>query len=495
MNNSHGLNNEENMASGLREKTISGMLWNAMERFGSSLFLFISNLVLARLLSPNDFGAIAMLRVFISLSEAIVDAGFGNALIQKQDVDQRDCSTIFVWNICFAAILYALLFFSAPAIAGFYKISILKDVLRVQGLVVLLNSLVLVHIALLKKQLNFKKMAKISLLAIIFGTLAGIIAAFYGAGVWSLVLKLLLTAIVQVFCYYGIKCWTPSLTFDYFRFKSMFRFGGFIFVTRMLNTIYCNILSLIIGKCFNVATLGYYNQARKLEDIPRSTLASVVTNVTFSAFSQINNDIPRLREAASKCMRSMSFIAVPLTFGAIVVAKPLLVVLFTTKWIQSVSYFQVLCFGGIVMTPLELNAEILNAIGKSNIAFKIRLIQRLAGICLIAMGIRFGMEGLLAAYVIGHYLCFVFAGVYTGKYIGYGLLMQVKDLLPFVLVSIVSAVIAFIPLRVATSVDDFWMFLLQTLLFVTVYFGISLFLRFKEMSTYIEIIKRRIMKK
>ena len=147
------------------------------------------------------------------------------------------------------------------------------------------------------------------------------------------------------------------------------------------------------------------------------------------------------------------------------------------------------------MTPLELNAEILNAIGKSNIAFKIRLIQRLAGICLIAMGIRFGMEGLLAAYVIGPYLCFVFAGVYTGKYIGYGLLMQVKDLLPFVLVSIVSAVIAFIPLRVATSVDDFWMFLLQTLLFVTVYFGISLFLRFKEMSTYIEIIKRRIMKK
>lgn len=139
------------MASGLREKTISGMLWNAMERFGSSLFLFISNLVLARLLSPNDFGAIAMLMVFISLSEAIVDAGFGNALIQKQDVDQRDCSTIFVWNICFAAILYALLFFSAPAIAGFYKISILKDVLRVQGLVVLLNSLVLVHIALLKK--------------------------------------------------------------------------------------------------------------------------------------------------------------------------------------------------------------------------------------------------------------------------------------------------------------------------------------------------------
>lgn len=138
------------MASGLREKTISGMLWNAMERFGSSLFLFISNLVLARLLSPNDFGAIAMLMVFISLSEAIVDAGFGNALIQKQDVDQRDCSTIFVWNICFAAILYALLFFSAPAIAGFYKISILKDVLRVQGLVVLLNSLVLVHIALLK---------------------------------------------------------------------------------------------------------------------------------------------------------------------------------------------------------------------------------------------------------------------------------------------------------------------------------------------------------
>lgn len=471
------------------------MLWNAVERFGSSFFLFISNLVLARLLSPSDFGAVAMLMVFISLSEAIIDAGFSSALIQKQNVDQRDYSTIFVWNICFSVLLYALLFFTAPAIANFYEIVILKDILRVQGIVIILNSIILVHIAILKRQLNFKRITKINLPAIIIGTLAGIIVAFCGAGVWSLVLKILLTAIVQVFCYYKIKSWIPSFNFDYQRFKSMFRFGGFIFVNRIVNTLYHNILALIIGKCFSAYTLGNYNQARKLEDLPRSALSSVVNNVAFSAFSRINTDPHRLREAASKCMRNMSFIIIPLLLGAAVVAKPLFIILFTTKWIQAVPYFQLLCFAGIVLTPLELNTGILEATGRSKISLNIRLFQRMAGICLIVAGIRFGMEGLLTAYVIGQYLSFMLASVFSGKYTGYGLLKQIKDMLPFALVSIVSVAISLIPLKFATDIENFWLLLLQSLLFASSYFGISLLLGFKEMDTYIETFKRKVKKK
>lgn len=482
------------MPSELREKTISGMLWNALERFGSAFFLFLANLVLARLLSPDDFGAIAMLMVFISLSEAMVDGGFGSALIQKQSCTQRDYSTIFVWNIVFALILYGILFVSAPVIADFYNIEILKDILRLQGLVIPLNSLTLVHIAFLRKRLKFKKLTKVNLLAIIVGTIVGVVSAFYGAGVWSLVLKLLLTAVIQVICFYTMKSWTPSFIFDYSRFKSMFRFASFIFLNKMINTIYHNILSLIIGKCFNAATLGYYNQARKLEDIPRSTLSSIVNNVSFPVFSQINNDIPRLREAASKCMRNISFIAVPCMIGAMVVAKPLFIVLFTTKWFQAVPYFQLLCLGGLILTPLELNSELLNAIGRSGISLNIRIFQQCVSLVVLLLGIQFGMIGLLIAYVVGQYFGFVLAGIFSGRFIGYGLLRQIKDIYPFIGVSMIAVCFAVVPLRFIIDVDNFVLLLIQIILFIVAYVGVSIILKFREIDIYINIIREKIKK-
>lgn len=472
------------MASELREKTISGMLWNAAERFGSSFFLFIANLVLARLLNPDDFGAIAMLMVFISLSETIVDAGFGSALIQKQNTDQRDYSTIFIWNICFAILLYILLFFSAPGIANFYDISILKDVLRVQSLIIPLNSFILVHIALQRKQLHFRQITKINLTAIIIGTVAGIIAAFFGAGVWSLVLKLLLTAVIQVYLYYGQSHWIFSFIFDYSRFKSMFSYASFVFLNRLTNTLYHNILTLIIGKYFNTASIGYYNQARKLQDIPRSALSSIVTNVTFPVFSQINGEIPRLKIIVRKCMRNLSYIAVPLTFVSVIIAEPLFILLFTAKWIQAVPYFQILCLGGIVISPLELNSDLLNAMGKSKLTFNIRIFQLLAGICILAVGTKFGMKGLIIGYIASQYLSFVVTCFFTGKHIGYGLRNQVKDLLPFVSLSLIAGSIAIIPIWFIPTTHIIGQLLLRLVLFSGSYLTLSVIFKIKEVNTY-----------
>ncbi len=472
----------------LKERSISGMIWHAMERFGSSLFLFLANLILARLLSPDDFGAIAMLMVFISLSDTIVDAGFGSALVQKKDLERRDCSTIFVWNILFSLLLYVILFVAAPSIARFYDIEELRVVLRIQGLIVPINALALVHIALLKKQLNFKKIAKINLLAIVIGTLVGIMAAFYGAGIWSLVLKLLLTAIIQVVCYFSINCWQPSFAFDFSRFKTMFRFGGFILITRIINSVYHNALSLIIGKLFSSATLGYYNQARKLEDVPRSALSSVVNNVAFSAFSQISTDIPRLKNASSKCMRNMSFIAIPLMIWAIVVAKPLILILFTEKWTQSIIYFQILCIGGLAITPLELNTDILNSLGKSKTVFNIRLLQYVTSICFMLILGKLGMTGLLTAYIMGLSLSFIVAAQLTNKYIGYGLLKQIGDIMPFLLASIVAAIIAIILDVMNISLNRLSMLAFQSLIFGGIYWGIAMIFRFRELETYSELI-------
>ncbi len=466
-----------------------------MDRFGSSIFLFISNLVLARLLSPDDFGAIAMLMVFISLSEAIVDAGFSSALIQKKDADQIDCSTIFVWNIIFGIALYGILFFSAPAIASFYNIGILKDVLRIQGLVIPMNSLMLVHIALLKKNLNFKRIAKINLFAIVVGTLVGIGFAFYGAGVWSLVIKLLLTAAIQLICYYSVRSWSPSIRFEFKRFKSLFSFGAFIFLNTVVNTLYHNVLALVVGKFFSSSTLGYYNQARKLEDVPRSALSAVVSNVAFSALSQISSDIPRLKEAARKCLRNLAFLSVPMMILAIVAAEPLILLLFTEKWAQSIPYFQILCIGALILTPLELNAEVLNALGKSKTSLYIRIFQRTLGILIIVLSISFGMIGLLIAYVVGHYLSFIAATHFTGRNIGYGLLEQAKDLFPFVITSIVAAAVALLPLLMDIHFGHLALLTIQTVLFFIIYIVLSVCFRFKELDVYKETVTKFLRKK
>ena len=189
------------MTGKLKQKAISGVIWSAVEKFGSSAFMFIANLILARLLIPEDFGAVAMLMVFISISETIVNAGFCTALIQKKEIDKVDCSTVFVWNITFSSILYIILYAISPYIANFYNIEILKDVLRIQSIVIPVNSLSLVQLALFQKELEFKMIAKINLSAMLLGTLLGIYFAFIGYGVWSLVIKQVSTSVVQSILY------------------------------------------------------------------------------------------------------------------------------------------------------------------------------------------------------------------------------------------------------------------------------------------------------
>ena len=204
--------------SSLKEKAISGMMWNAVERFGSTFFLFLSNLVLARLLMPSDFGTVAMLMVFISISETIVDAGFGSALIQKKDVDEKDYSTVFIWNIFFSLFLYSILYICSPFIANFYNDSLLCNILRVQGIVIILNSFIIVQIAKLKKELNFRLIAKINLFSVVVGTIAAIICAFYGMGVWSLVVKVVLQSLIQVISYNCIVRKVFSIQYNFDRF-------------------------------------------------------------------------------------------------------------------------------------------------------------------------------------------------------------------------------------------------------------------------------------
>lgn len=400
------------MSDSLKHTVLSGMVWNAIERFGASLFLFISNLVLARLLSPDDFGCIAMLLVFISVSDAIIDGGFGSALIQKKNTTATDYSTVFYWNLLLSFILYAVLYLCAPAIAGFYNIPLLDNVLKVQGIVLIINALVLIQQNILKKQIAFKKIAKINLTAIVAGTGMGILLAFLGCGIWSLVVKSLATGMVQCGIYWLGNKWRPEWVFSWKSFTGLFRYGSFMFLNSIANSLYYSALSLIIGRCFSSVELGYYSQANKLQDVPRNSISSVVTNVTFPVFSNIQEDRAKLRNAFSKCIRSVAFIQFPIIMVLIITARPLVAVLFTDKWLPMVPYFQILAFAGLSSTLFEVHTNVIKSLGKSREVFILEFLLRIMGLTVVAISIRFGMIGLLAGYAFSQFLFYIAASAY-----------------------------------------------------------------------------------
>lgn len=479
------------MSASLKQKAVSGMIWNAVERFGTAFFLFICNIVLARLLSPDDFGCIGMLLVFISISDAIVDGGFGSALIQKESPTQTDYSTIFYWNIVLSVFLYILLFLAAPLISSYYKLPLLCDILRVQGIVLVINAFSLVQRSILKKQIAFRKNAKINLVAVGIATSIAIVSAYIGWGVWSLVVKSLLTAIILCVGYWFNSQWYPIRIFSWKAFASLFKFGGFIFLDTIINTIYINLVSLIIGKRFSASALGYYTQALKLEDIPRSIMSSAVNNVSFSALSSLQNDPARLLRASKMGFKSLMFIHAPLMMLMIVIAKPIFTLLFTEKWNHSVPFFQALCVMGLVFTAYEYNQNILLSAGKANLHFALRVVQCVIGIILINVGLYWGIWGFVAGFVISGYVIYIVVAFFVKRVMNYGLLQQVRDIALAFMVSLLAAVATFSISLLELGWHYVLVMLIQIITFGVIYILVCKLLRIGELDIFIDILKRK----
>lgn len=462
------------------------MIWHAVERFGSSFFLFVSNLVLARLLSPDDFGCIGMLLVFISISDAIVDGGFGSALIQKKNLTNVDYSTVFFWNLALSCVLYITLFLVAPLIAGFYKMLLMSDILRVNGIILITNALNLVQQNILKKQIAFKKLAKINLSAVIIGTCIGILSAYLGFGVWSLVIKSLITSVVLCVIYWCCGKWMPSLVFDWKALSALFKFGSFMFLNTIVNVLYINLIALIMGKRFSSSILGYYTQALKLEDIPRLSISAIVSNVSFPALSLVQDDNEKFLRASRMSFKALMYINVPLMMLLIVIAEPLFLFLFTDKWIQSVPFFQVICVMGIIFTPYEFNQNILMSKGKSDIFFFVRIVQVIIGIILVSIGLIWGIWGFIAGFVLSAYIIYMVVCFFVKKLIGYGLLSQVKDFFPVFMASLISS---FCGLSISLVICIECIMPLQIIIFSFVYILLSKIFKIRELDTYLHILK------
>ena len=477
----------------IKEKAVFGMIWTAAEKFGSMVMAFISNLILARLLLPEDFGVIGMLHIFIAISGAFMMGGFGDAIIQKKNTTHTDYSTVFMWNMVLSVFFYVIIFISSPAIARFYDMPSLCAVLRVYGLVLILVGLSVVQSSILRKELKFKLLSIRNLTASFCGLVVGIVMAFMGFGVWSLVMSALVNQLMNAILVWRLSSWRPSIVFDKKSFKELFSFGGMMMLTSLVEKIYVNIQGLLIGKWYSANELGYYTQAKKLEDVPTSTLSYIVTNVSFPVFSKFQDDKNMLLYGLRKNIKAITYLNFPLCILLLVIASPLIELLYGAKWNSSVPYFQLLCLSGLLYTMNSLNGSVVKALGKGKLYFTLNLIQRIVGLLLMFVGVRYSVKGLLIAVVVSAYFSYFLYSLANSRLLGYGLWKQLKDVFWGLLLSVSVGVVVYMLGRYLTW-HPYLVMTIQIIIYIGLYWGVSKLLRFEGYSTYREVLNQIIFK-
>ena len=420
------------------------MVWTALQKYSNMGIQFISGIILARLLTPYDYGCIGMLAIFMALAGTFIDGGFGSALIQKKRPTQADYSTIFFWNIAMSALMYAVLFFAAPAIARFYDIPLLSSVLRVQGLVLFINAFNIIQSNQLRKKINFKAIAITSITTSIVSLGVTIWMAYKGFGVWALVANNIISSRIPTVVFWFYVKWRPSWVFSWQSFKELFSFGFYMFLTHLLNQFGNQISGLLIGKVYNPSTMGYYSKALGTEKLASHSISQVMTQVTYPLYAEVQDNNQALISMIRRLTMTLSYITFPLMFILLLCAKPIFVLLYSDRWINSVPYFQVLCIAGLASCLISVNTQPIAAIGKSKVMFVWTVIKRLLGIGFVVGGLfMWGMKGLLAGVLLNTWFSYFVNICLVSKYIGYKWTSQLLDLLSVTIVSIIAAVVSY----------------------------------------------------
>jgi teichuronic acid exporter len=428
---------------GLKQKVISGLFWSVSEKFGFAAIQFVVVTILARLLEPSDFGMIACLSIFIGLSNALVESGFSQALIYKQAPTHSDYSSVFFVNIFMGTLMYAAIFFAAPLIAAFYKQPLLVDLTRVLCLVFLINSFSRIQNVLLVKEMSFKKLLMIRIPSFLIGGVVGIVMAYSGMGVWSLVYQQLTTQIINTIQFTFRSRWRPSFIFNLDSIKSLSAYGGNLMMSSVLNVLYSNIDSIFIGKFSSMTDVGFFQRAKSTKQLPINTLGYSLNSVTFSALSAISDDDDRLRRAYKQMISQAFFLLTPVLVGMAVLGKNIFIILFTEKWLPAVPYFQWLCFAGIFQIINSYNLNILKVKGRTDLFLRINLIRKVLESVVMFVAIKESIFALVVVMLIIEIIAYLFNSYLCGKFIDYTLRSQLRDLLPIIAVNSTMLIIMY----------------------------------------------------
>lgn len=426
----------------LKQKTISGLTWSFIDNFSKLGLTFVIGIILARLLSPREFGLIGMITIFMALSQSLVDSGFTQALIRKKYCTQADYSTVFYFNLLVGVVLYLILFFTAGAISRFFDEPQLYLIIRVVGLSIIVNAFTIVQRARLTKEINFKLQTKISVIATVGSGGIGIYMAFAGYGVWSLVFKMLSGYFFTSLLLWIWNKWKPSFIFNINSFKEMFSFGSKLLLSGLIDTIYRNIYLLVIGKFFSAAQLGYYTRADQFANLPSQNITGVIQRVSYPVLSSIQDDKIRLKAAYQKLIKSTMFISFVLMINLAAIAKPLVLILIGQKWEPSIIYLQLLCFVGMLYPLHAINLNMLNVQGRSDLFLRLEIIKKILAIPIIFIGILLGIKEMILCMLLVSILSYFLNSYYSGKHINYSNTQQIRDILPsFIFALLVGSIV------------------------------------------------------
>lgn len=475
----------------VKQATINGTKWSAVEKFSVQGARFLLGILMARLLSPDDYGIISMITIFIVISETFVDSGFSLALVRQKSSSEKDYSTVFYFNILLSIVCYGLLFLASPWIADFFHAPVIASVLRIQSLTIIINSLMAVHVAKLTIELNFKAISLRSMLSSILSGLIGVGMAYGGLGVWALVGQTIAASVINlVFVLWYCK-WIPKLQFSKESFHRLFGFGRNMLIVNIINRIYMNLTSLVIGKFYNSKALGYYDRGTSLATFPVDNVNGILSKITLPILAKIQDDDERLVSVYRKYISMVSFVIFFCCCLLASQARPVILMLFTEKWEMSIVYLQIFSFSIMFDHINTINLVLLQVKGRSDLFLRLEILKKTISIIILLSSIPFGVIGICVSKVIYTQIAIMFNTYYTGKLFGLGYFKQIKDFAPYMLTAVVACIPSYL-ISIA-ELDNIPSLLLGTITSIPIYLLImkksEAFVEFK--SLLFSNIKRR----
>jgi len=458
------------VTSSLKTKAAKGVFWSFFERFSVQGVSFLITIIMARLLSPGDYGLVGMLAIFMSLSQVFIDGGFASALVQKKDRNQNDFSTVFFTNLGISCILYCALYLSSPYIASFYEQPLLESLTKVYSINLIINAFSAVNNTILTINLNFKTQSKISLISSVSSGILGVLSAYIGMGVWAIVVQQLSAALFRAFfSFYFIK-WHPSFTFSRKSFDSLFKFGSKLLIASIISNVYANAYNLVIGKKFPAAQLGYFTRATQFMQLVSSNISAILTRVSYPVLSEVQDDNDRLISIYRKYIQLSAFVMFPVVMALCGMAKPLIITLLTSKWDSCIMLIQILSFGYILEGITVININLLSVKGRSDLVLRLEIIKKIIAFTILFISIFFDLIGICIGIVIYDNIALVLNTYYTGKILNYGYVKQIKDVAPYLILSILMAAIT---LLMGEFIENNYILLIADIMFCIVFYPIS----------------------
>jgi len=460
-----------NAVSGrLSERSMRAVLWSGSDLLLRQALRFAVTILLAHLVAPEDFGAIAMLYLFTGFGSLFIDSGFGSALIQRQNTTLEDESSVFFFNLGVGALVALLLAAFSRQVAVFFNLPVLQPLTCLMALNLFLGAFAAIHTILLTKTLDFRTQMKANVIAYTVGGVAAIILAWQGYGVWSLAAQILIATVVNVILLWHWHPWRPAARFSFKALRSLFGFGSYMVLSSLLNTICEKLYTLIIGRVYTARDLGFFSRAETTQQMPANMLSEIFGRVTLPVFAAAADDRPRLARGVRSTLTAVMMLNIPALIGMAVVADPLVRTLFGQKWVSSILFLRILCFAGVLWPLHVINLNVLMAQGRSNLFFRIEVTKTAIGIVALTAASLHSLLAIALSYVAVGFVGFLLNAYYTGVFLGYGAARQMLDVLPYVAVSLLMAACIW-PISLSKALNPAVLLTLQVSAGVGVYLG------------------------